>query len=259
MRILLFSDYHGAADFLKKIPAIVDKEDIELLVFCGDIVKGYARGNEYLSATADSRIPDKNKQEIKDESKEDNQLYENFYDVLGSLDKNVYVIPGNMDAPKSRYNTSLEKACNKYNNIYPIHKQHKEYNEFTFIGFGGEITECDNEDFFVAKYTKNEVIQGLCKAPKSIYVTHTPPRCQKVDLDSSEHKGNIVVNEVIVRLKPLANFCGHAHSGRGTEKIGNTTIINPGAFKLGNFAVVNLKEDSRKITLLFKNCNLLNY
>ena len=71
MKILLFSDYHGATGFLQKIPAIVENEKIDLVVFCGDIVKGYARGNEYLSASADSREPDRNIIEISEEAKED--------------------------------------------------------------------------------------------------------------------------------------------------------------------------------------------
>ena len=259
MKILLFSDYHGATDFLQKLPAIVEKETIDLIVFCGDIVKGYARGNEYLSASADSREPDGNIQEIVEEAGEDLQLYEQFYEALGSLEIPVYVIPGNMDAPKTRYMSAFEKAKKIYSNLVLIHKYHEKFNGFTFTGFGGEITEAESEDFFVSKYDKTEVIQGLCKAPRTIYVTHTPPLCHKVDLDSTVHKGNGVVNEVLERMKPLANFCGHAHGGRGSEKIGNTMIINPGAFKKGNFAFVNINEETKAINVLFNNCKLLYY
>jgi Icc-related predicted phosphoesterase len=257
MKILLFSDYHGATDLLGKIPKIVSENSPGLVVFCGDIVKGYARGNEWLASKAEFRNPDKNIQEITEETKEDKSLYEEFYSTMGALEIPVFVIPGNMDAPKSRYSTTLEDAQKKYANIRSLHQRHEKFDEIIFTGFGGEITENQNEDFFVAVYDKTEVIQGLLKAPQIVYVTHTPPSCNKVDLDKTVHKGNSIVNDVLERLKPIAHFCGHAHNGRGTEKVGNTQIINPGAFKNGNFAIVELDGKTRTVKTHFKNCHLI--
>ena len=206
---------------------------------------------------ADNRTPDKNLVEITEEVREDTKLYEEFYSVLGELAPPVYVVPGNMDAPKSLYFSTLEKAQKEFYNIYSIHQRHETIHDFIFAGFGGEITASQNEDFFVAMYEKDEVIKGLLKAPKIIYVTHTPPICYKVDMEKEVHKGCQVVNEVLERLKPVAHFCGHAHNGRGSEKIGNTTIVNPGAFKSGNFALVDIDEQSKQVNIQFKNCHLM--
>ncbi|UCH87907.1 MAG: metallophosphoesterase family protein [Thermoplasmata archaeon] len=257
MRILLLSDYHGATDMLRMLPRIIKDNSPDLIVFCGDIVKGYARGNEWLAARADMREPDRNLPEIRDEAKEDLQLYQDFYSILGAMGILTFVIPGNMDAPKSRYSNTLEAAQNKYGNIFSIHNCHEKFDDVTFVGFGGEITQEESEDFFVAMYNRDEVIQGLYKSPRTIYVTHTPPLCSKVDLDKTVHKGNIVVNAVLERMQPMANFCGHAHNGRGSEKIDNTTIINPGAFKAGNFAIVELDVKTKNINVKFKNCLLM--
>ena len=257
MKILLFSDYHGAVEQLKKLPKAVSEYVPEIAVFCGDIVKGFARGNEWLASINESRKPDRNLQEIAEETSEDLEMYKNFYDTVGGLKIPIYVIPGNMDAPKTRYQTALEKAMGKYSNIYSIHKNHAKYAEFTITGFGGEITESEKEDFFVARYDKNDVIEGLYKSPRNIYATHSPPVCNKVDLDKTVHKGCSVLNDVLESLRPLAHFCGHAHNGRGTEKIGKTIIINPGAFKNGNFAIVDIDPDSKQINVQFKNTHLL--
>jgi Icc-related predicted phosphoesterase len=257
MRLLLFSDYHGASEFLLKIPRIVSQFSPELIVFCGDIVKGYARGNEWLSARADSRPPDKTLSEIKEEASEDLSLYEKFYTVLGELGLPVYLIPGNMDAPKSRYLKALENSQKQYPNLYSIHGRSEKFEDVTFSGFGGEITKDQNEDFFVSISSQNEVIKGLKKAPRMVYVTHSPPLCNKVDLDKAIHKGSPVVNKVLELMQPIANFCGHAHNGRGKETIGNTTIVNPGAFKSGNYAIVDLEPGRKQVKVLFKNCLLM--
>lgn len=257
MKIFLFSDYHGAQNMLEKLPKLIEESKPDLIVFCGDIVKGYARGNEWLAARADSREPDKNLPDIADETKEDMALYEEFYSILGSLDVPVYVVPGNMDAPKSRYLTAFKAAQVKYKNIFSIHKSHETFNDVIFTGFGGEISSRQSEDFFVCIYNEDEVIEGLMKSPRTVYVTHTPPFSNKVDMDRSVHKGNRVLNEVLERMKPIAHFCGHAHGGRGTEQIGKATIVNPGAFKSGNFAIVFLNPEEKQIKVQFKSCHLM--
>ena len=46
----------------------------------------------------------------------------------------------------------------------------------------------------------------------------------------------------ILKNQPLAVICGHIHEGIGVEKIGETTVINPGSLGEGNYAWLEIEK-----------------
>ena len=51
--------------------------------------------------------------------------------------------------------------------------------------------------------------------------------------------------DFILEHKPLAVICGHIHEGRGVEKIGETTVINPGSLgEKGTYYWLEVEKDS---------------
>ena len=66
MKFFCISDFHGALDVL---PALVKKiKDVnpDVIIFTGDVVKGYARGDEWLAAKAKGRPGNKELPAIKE-------------------------------------------------------------------------------------------------------------------------------------------------------------------------------------------------
>ncbi|MCG2827500.1 MAG: metallophosphoesterase, partial [Thermoplasmatales archaeon] len=65
MKIIVTSDFHGAKEVMEPLNNLIDNEKPDIVVFCGDIVKGCARGNEWLSSKKDNRKLDKEKVETR--------------------------------------------------------------------------------------------------------------------------------------------------------------------------------------------------
>jgi Icc-related predicted phosphoesterase len=66
-----------------------------------------------------------------------------------------------------------------------------------------------------------------------------------VDLvHSGFHVGSTAVRDFIEEAQPDLVICGHIHESRGKDKIENSVVINCGAAKEGNYALVEISEDT---------------
>ncbi len=80
----------------------------------------------------------------------------------------------------------------------------------------------------------------------TLLVTHAPPYATKTDLlPSGDHAGSKSLRRVIEELQPTLNICGHIHESRGTDKIGQTLVINPGQMDEGYACLINVLEDDK--------------
>lgn len=241
MRILAISDVHGSTDLLERLAERSRRERPDVVVFSGDIVRGYARGNEWLAAQGTYRVPNRGKPESLEEEAEDLQLYREFYEATDSLGVPVLVIPGNMDAPEPRFFSVALNQILSSPNIHLAQENLVKIGLWLFCGFGG-ITEDEREKFFVLRYPRWEVefaLRWLRYAEVNLVLLFHTPTIGRLDLEGEEHRGSRVVNDLIAAIRPRLAFCGHGHRCRGTEWIGQTLVVNPGVFKYGNFAVVN--------------------
>ncbi|MBA3044364.1 hypothetical protein FP804_04440, partial [archaeon] len=116
--------------------------------------------------------------------------------------------------------------------------------------FGGEITEKEQENFFVLRYPKEKVKSIIDKVKQiekeKILVFHSPP-VSKVGIEGDIVVGSNAVNEILDEVKPKILFCGHAHKAAGTDIVKNTLCVNPGPLKDRNAAVV----DSESLNVRF--------
>src|SRR5690606_8123947 len=100
-------------------------------------------------------------------------------------------------------------------------------------GFGGSNptpfnTPLEFEEIQIYDEAK-KALEGVKEEKITLFVTHAPPYGTKTDLlPSGEHVGSKSIRKIIEELQPTINICGHIHEARGTDKIGNTEIINPG-------------------------------
>lgn len=101
---------------------------------------------------------------------------------------------------------------------------------------------------------------------RCIFNIHCPPYDSEIDvapqldenfkpkMQGGELKmvpvGSKAVRRAIEKYQPLVSLNGHIHEGRGTAKIGRTTVINPGSEYQQNIlrgVVLELNEKKRKI------------
>ncbi|MCQ2591577.1 MAG: metallophosphoesterase family protein [Treponema sp.] len=75
-----------------------------------------------------------------------------------------------------------------------------------------------------------------------VLISHNPPKGQLCDkVNESLHAGSQMFTDFILENQPLAVVCGHIHEGIGVEKIGETTVVNPGSLGEGHYAWLELK------------------
>ena len=245
MRALVFSDVHGEMDRVRHLMRLAPDMDCDFGLFCGDIVKGHARGDEFLAAKEEGREGDLCKPEIIKERAEDYALYAEFHGCLRPSPFPIYGLPGNMDAPEGRYLTCSLAEEGADSPLEVVHRSLARCGDYIISGLGGQISEVDRHEFLVLQYPRWEALHQLrlfefVDAPR-IMVLHTPPIGKVVDIDNGGHKGSQVVNELINTYRPRLTVAGHAHDAQGSETIAETLVVNPGALKNGKYAIVDLE------------------
>lgn len=229
-RIVVLSDFHGATHVLGPLEEKIREVSPDIIAFSGDIVKGYKRGDEWLAAREENRTPEMTK-EIEEEEPEDLQFYETFFSFLERLPVPAFVVPGNMDAPETRFLAASKGTV--------VHKS-LVHQPVTITGFGGQLTEDKEEGTFVLQYPRKNVMDTMnpfTDEEITGLLTHSPP-VSSLSFEDGQEKGSFVVNDLIDFLNPDYLFCGHAHKAQGAEWIKSTLAVNPGALKYGNYAVV---------------------
>lgn len=260
MKILAISDFHGKTEVLPVLGNIVSELKPDGVIFTGDVVKGYARGDEWLATRKKEGREPEITPAILTEEKEDLRFYDEFFAFFEAAEIPLFVIPGNMDAPVERFSEHVVHRYRQSPFIRVVHDELHEFHEFKFAGFGGQLAPTGAEAFFVRRYLEEEAIDSMRRLletketknnRKLVLLFHNPPEGE-VGNDEGTQKGSRAVNRIIEMLKPAFVFCGHAHKARAIEKVNDTTVINPGALKDGCYAVVDLrakKGSLRKFTI----------
>ena len=55
-----------------------------------------------------------------------------------------------------------------------------------------------------------------------------------------------MLREFVEQYKPILVVTGHIHESKGVDKIGETTVLNPGALLEGSYSVVTLTKDGHQ-------------
>lgn len=72
---------------------------------------------------------------------------------------------------------------------------------------------------------------------------HTPPINTATDrLSSGAHVGSPAVRAFLERLQPDVCITGHIHESRAMDRVGETTVINPGMLAHGGYARIVLSD-----------------
>jgi len=190
LKILAVSDIHGDSKLVKKLAERAEKEEVDLVVLCGDIT-GWTETKNIIK-------PFKEK------------------------NKRVLIIPGNWDSF-----ATVDFLAMMYG-VRNIHGYAVQYEKVGFFGAGGAIGPgpgliSEKELFHVLE----EAHAGLRGIEKKIMVTHMHP--SKSISEFSGIPGSEAITKAIKKFKPDILLHGHIHEAAGIEeKIDNTRVINVG-------------------------------
>lgn len=208
MKLLVITDIHSNPD---KIYSYLDENSVDEIIITGDVTEF---GPEEL-----------------------------FVDILNKFSQyaNVHALFGNCD-PKN-----ADKLLDK-SDATNIHDATSNIGDIQLIGFGGSNpTPFDTPN----EYTDEELYENINRyADKlssddfTILVTHAPPLDTNADrIPDGNHVGSCAVRKIIEQTQPTLNICGHIHESVGQDKIGDTTVINPGDANSGHLCIIELSQE----------------
>jgi Icc-related predicted phosphoesterase len=190
-KILAASDLHGESKTAKKLAKRAEKENVDLVVLCGDIL-GFTKTNSII-------------QPFKDKNKK------------------VLIIPGNWDSF-----ATVDFLANLYG-VRNIHGYAVKYENIGFFGAGGAIgpgpgAVSNDKEIFKNLKKAHDSLKGI---EKKIMVTHMHPSDSPSEF--SGVPGSKSIASAIKHFKPDFLLHGHIHEASGMEvKIGKTRVINVG-------------------------------
>jgi len=156
--------------------------------------------------------------------------------VVGAIRKHndrILAVMGNCDYPE------VAEFLSKADQF--IHRGHREVNGVGFVGLGGSLpcpiptlNEWSEEE--IAEHL-DAAIDGYPSGTPMILVSHQPAKDTAVDLaGNGQHVGSEAVRGFIERHQPAICLSGHIHEAQGTDRIGETILVNPGPFMEGRYA-----------------------
>jgi Icc-related predicted phosphoesterase len=206
MKIMAISDIHNRLDYSEL--AVEELKSADLVLIAGDIT--HFGNNE-----------------------EAKQVIEN----ITTHNDHVFAVPGNCDR-----SGVVEELINGNMNL---HGASVVVNDIMLLGMGG----CGKTPFHTPQeYSEKDmakILQRFHRLPaisKYILVTHAPPHRTKLDrVFLGFHAGSKAVRGFIENFQPNLAICGHIHEAWGSDRIGETVIINPGPFPK-HYATINFGE-----------------
>jgi Icc-related predicted phosphoesterase len=204
MKIAVISDIHSNLGMREKAAEKCKKSRIETVFLLGDL-------------TNEGHIPTMEK-------------------IISEFDfAKLWVVPGNMDTQEMLQ--ILEKKG------ILLHKKSVEIAGICFIGIGGakpvntyyrtNLGELEAKKYLAKLFEE-------CRGKKTIMLSHSPPRAEKIDLTASGfHLGMDEIRNAIEKYKPVFSFSGHVHEASGEEKIVETRCINVGPLKNGFMGILD--------------------
>lgn len=154
--------------------------------------------------------------------------------AIRQYNPNLLALAGNLDQPE--VNDLLA------DHGISLHGIGRRYGEIALCGVGGSNpTPFHTPNEFAEPELAALLTQGHgpVQGNTLLLVTHAPPRQTLTDrLPNGVHVGSSAVRDFIEAHQPAIAICGHIHEARAVDRLGRTTIINPGMLKDGGYVVI---------------------
>ncbi|MBL7054157.1 metallophosphoesterase [Candidatus Woesearchaeota archaeon] len=192
LKILAAGDLHGDTSLAKKLAEKAKKENVDLVVLCGDLTFG-------------------------------DTSTENLIGPFVKRKEKVILIPGNHET------IATADFLSELYGVKNLHGYSVRYKDVGIFGAGGAnigLFQLDENEIYGLLKKGFEKIKYL---KKKIMVTHVHPEGSKMEKFTQFFPGSGGVKKAIDNLKPDILLCSHVHEAEGIEeKIGKTRVINVG-------------------------------
>ena len=211
MIVIALSDIHGSLRFLsEQSPVAADLRAADMVVISGDITN----------------------------FGDDAQVH-HIIAGLVKYNPNVFAVAGNCD-PAAVDNYLKTRGINLNCNCI-------EQEGFALIGIGGEMSCPHHVDGGSVEQSltvcAKHVHEQMPENAKVIFVSHYPPMGTAVDdVGGGQHAGSDAIREFVQQYQPMLVVTGHIHDAVGVGTLGKTTLVNPGSFKQGSYAMITIND-----------------
>jgi len=192
VRILAAGDLHGDSLASSKLANKAVKENVDLVVLCGDLTMG-------------------------------ERSTENIIGPFKKRHEKVLLIPGNHETL-----ATADFLAQLYG-MKNIHGYSVKYKDVGVFGAGGAnigVFQMDEQEIYDLLKKGYDKIKYL---KKKIMVTHVHPTGTKMEKFTSIFPGSDGVRRAVEKFKPDLLLCSHVHEAEGIEeKIGKTKVLNVG-------------------------------
>lgn len=189
LKILAASDLHGDSRAAKKLAARAEREEVDVVVLCGDIT-GLVEVRNLLKPFKDRN-------------------------------QKVLLLPGNWDSF-----ATVDFLAEIYG-MRNLHGYAACYEHIGFFGAGGADVGPFPVSERELLNTLERAHAGLTGVEKKVMVTHMHPAGSKSEF--SGISGSVSIRKALQKFKPDVVLHGHIHEGSGLDEfIGKTRVINVG-------------------------------
>ena len=151
-----------------------------------------------------------------------------FLSAAGSGGSEVLFVHGNWDPPDAVVPDGT----------VALHGKTMMLGKYSVGGLGGSGPTPFNAPFEMTDSEARAILGRMGHV--DILVSHSPPLRTKCDRATSGHIGSLPVREYVEREGPGIVLSGHVHEGRSVDRLGRSTVVNPGALLAGNYAELRL-------------------
>ena len=207
--LLIISDIHGRLGHIRALARV--QGPIDGLIVAGDLT-------DFGNMAAAARLTD----------------------TLKQVCETIAVVPGNCDTHDVQLLLEAEQIG--------VHGQCKRIAGLDWIGIGGVLPDPIHPPNDAGENAGTTLLdQGLSAHSPDVplcVLSHQPAFGTRLDsLSPGRHTGSRAIRSFIETHAPLLAVSGHIHDAMGTDRIGRTTLVNPGPLKQGFYAVVFLDQD----------------
>jgi Icc-related predicted phosphoesterase len=270
MKILVVGDFHG------KFPKNLKKEVIKAdLILCTGDFGGSDRLLKIIFKYFHNKWWKKVGPKLaKQYVLEDYNSGKKIIEELNSLNRPVYIVPGNWDfIQKSKLDRTggldlklYPSLIKEMKNLHYWRRGIKKIKGLRILSFGGMVTAGDyigKNGFFKGKKRKKffkrnnkevKQIMSYSKRDVDLILAHYPPYgyFDKVKFKgenpmNGKHVGFRGYTKYIKKNQPSLFVCGHMHEYQGTKKIGKILIVATGSAKEGKAALIDFDEVKKKV------------
>lgn len=213
MKLIVLADIHGNESLISQIAGPLKEADLVLLA--GDITNFGGREDVL-----------------------------KIIQVLNRYNSQILAVHGNCDLPAVEEVLELMKIN--------LDSRCKTINHINFIGIGGSLPCPGTTPNEIGESVFKDILESFSATGDAdvpvVLVTHQPPYGTAIDAvsGSDRHTGSRSIRRFIEKYQPILTVSGHIHEGRGVDKLNNTVLVNPGPFRNGFYATIEIEGRSVK-------------